>query len=226
MIYDKAYYITVNDKNFEKRQKLMDEQIKKYNLLINKYYGVNKDKINLKNLFNNKFLLNINNINNKDLGSLACYLSHIFLYIKIYKENKDNNKEVFLILEDDCVILSNFNKNLELYYKYVPENWDMIWLGFNNFYGTLINKYVGIPKLKSSVEFNLQHHCYLLKKKSIPKLLNILIPIYITKYKTQDNCLKQNFDKFNAYFISKKLAIQNININSTRTNNINGQLVI
>ena len=165
MIFDKTYYITVNHKKFEKRQELMDEQIKKYNLNINKYYGVNKDKIDLKNLYNNKFLLNINNINKKDLGSLACYLSHIFLYIKIYKENKDNNKEVFLIFEDDCIILPNFEKKLEFFYKYIPKNWDMVWLGYNNFSGIPINKYVGKPKNKSGFGYNSQHHCYLLKKK-------------------------------------------------------------
>ena len=115
MTFDKAYYITVNDKKFEKRQELMDKQIKKYNLDINKYYGVNKNKIHFKSLLDNKFLINMKNIRKSRLGNFACCLSHIFLYIKIYKENKDNNKEVFLILEDDCIILPNFEKKLEFF---------------------------------------------------------------------------------------------------------------
>ena len=221
MTFDEAYYITVNDKKFEKRQELMDKQIKKYNLDINKYYGVNKNKIHFKNILKHKVLLNMNNVK-KNLGSLACYLSHIFLYLKIYKENKNNNKQVFLILEDDCIILPNFKKKLEFFYKYIPKNWDMVWLGYNHFSGKPINKYVGKPKNKSGIGYNSQHHCYLLKKKSIPKILKILLPINFKKFISQDNYLRNNFDKFNAYFVSQRLAFQNMKMISTRTGKKNG----
>jgi GR25 family glycosyltransferase involved in LPS biosynthesis len=221
MVYNKAYYITVNE--FKDRQKLMELQFEKYNLNVTKFVGINKNKIDFNKLIQSKLLYNKNSIHPNKIGTLACCLSHLFLYIKIYKENKDNDKEVFLIFEDDCIISPQFDERLEQMYKYVPDNWDMIWLGWKRFLGKVINKYVGIPKNKPGLGYNSQHHCYLIKKSSIPKFIKLLTPVdFLYNSKTKDNHIRNNFDKFNAYFLSERLAFQNMNIKSMRTGGNNG----
>ena len=212
MHIDGSYYITVRE--FKKRQYLMDKQIKKYNLNITKFFGVNKKYINNNYLFNNRLIKRP--IKYKEIGSVACLVSHINLYKKIYNENKDNDKEIFLILEDDAVLCPNFLQKLNFYYDFIPDNWDMVWLGYNKLKGDLINKYIMKPKNNPGVGYNAQHHCYLIKKSSIPKILNILIPIYyISKY-TKDGYLRLNFHRFNAYFVIDKLSKQNLQLESKR----------
>ena len=132
------------------------------------------------------------------------------------EENKDNDKEIFLIFEDDIKLLPNLKKNILLHTKYVPNDWDMIWLGHNKLVGTSINKWVVKPINNAGRGKNAEHHCYLIKKSSINKILNILLPMnYINKL-TKDTFIRKNFHRFNAYFIRKKLALQNKNFKSKR----------
>lgn len=221
MIYEKGYYITV--KEFKMRQLFMEKQINKYDLNINKFEGINKYKINLNKLVKTGLIKHPFNIRKHRLGTLACCLSHVLLYMKIYNENKDNDKEIFLILEDDAFILPDFKKKLEFYYKYIPKNWDMVWLGYNKFLGKQINKYVGVPTNNPPGGVNACHHCYLIKKSSIQKILKILVPLNYISSMTKDLYIRKNFDKFNAYFIlNDRLAIQNTKFISTRTGGVNG----
>ena len=160
-------------------------------------------------------------ISKEKLGSLSCALSHILLYKKILKENKDNDKNIFLIFEDDAVILPKFKEKLFFYITKAPKDWDMIWLGYNKVYGKLVNKYFYKPFNKMN-RFNSCHHCYLIKKSSIQKILKILVPLNYISSMTKDKYIKQNFDKFNAYFINNKMAVQNMNFISKRTGKKNG----
>ena len=204
-IYDSVHCITVD--RFKDRQIYMKKQFKNQNLYFKFHYGQDKYKINnnINYLINNNYinkdfyLKNKNKINN---GSLACSISHCMLYKKLLNVNGDK----FLIFEDDCEILLEFHKKLIKYYKYVPKDWDMIWLGYNNLKGKKINKYVLKPQNNPGIGFNAQHHCYLIKKTSINKILNILLPI--KKFQPKDSILRNNFNKFNAYFIIPKFAIQ------------------
>nr|QDY51825.1 glycosyltransferase family 25 [Mimiviridae sp. ChoanoV1] len=206
-IYDSAYYITLP--RLKERQKYMINQFKKNNLFVNKYLGQDKLilKENISKLLKEKYIDKDFYFNNKDKvdknGSIACFISHCSLWKKL----KDKPGEVFLIFEDDCKILPNFSNNVNKMIKYVPNDWDMIWLGHGKLKGNFINNNVLVPENNPGLKFNSLHHCYLIKKNSIDKLLKILLPI--DSFTPKDCKIRKNFDKFNAYFIKNSFAIQN-----------------
>lgn len=221
IINNNSYYITVD--KYKKRQLFMEKQLKKYKMNVKKFLGVDKDTIQMNYFIKNGYIKLPFKISKEKLGSLSCALSHILLYKKILKENKDNDKNIFLIFEDDAIILPKFKEKLFFYITKAPKDWDMIWLGYNKVYGKLVNKYFYKPFNKMN-RFNSCHHCYLVKKSSIEKILNILVPLnYIQNiYSAHDICLRNNFHKFNAYFINNKMAVQNMNFISKRTGKKNG----
>ena len=137
---------------------------------------------------------------------MACLISHTNLYKYI---KKNFNYGIFLIFEDDCKILGNFSYKLNLYLSTLPKDWDMCWLGYNKIKGKKFNKYWYKPKKGPLWGYNSQHHCYLINYNGIDKILNILLPIY-KNFNTKDTILRLNFDKFNAYFLKEKLAIQDM----------------
>ena len=51
-------------------------------------------------------------IKQKKKVHLACLLSHNYLWKDLYKNNKNTDK-FFLIFEDDCKILPDFNTKLQ-----------------------------------------------------------------------------------------------------------------
>ena len=118
----------------------------------------------------------------------------------------DEEGEVFLIFEDDCRILDKFKENVKKYEDYFPEDWDMLWLGHGKLKGKNINEFILKPENNPGSGYNALHHCYLIKKSSIKKILDILLPA--KNFKSKDTILRSNFDKFNAYFLIPNLATQ------------------
>jgi GR25 family glycosyltransferase involved in LPS biosynthesis len=205
-IWDGAYYITLP--RLKERQKYMINQFKKNNLFVNKYLGQDKLilKENIPKLLEEGYIDKGFYLNNTEKveknGSIACFISHCSLWKKL----KNEPGEVFLIFEDDCMVLPNFTNNVNKMIKYVQKDWDMIWLGHGKLKGKLINNNILVPENNPGPKFNSLHHCYLIKKSSIDKLLKILLPI--DSFTPKDCKIRKNFDKFNAYFIKKSLAIQ------------------
>ena len=205
--WDSAYYITIS--RLKDRQKYMEKQFLNQELTVNKHLG--QDKLILKEnipklieegYIDKEFYLN-NKSGFKNNGSVACFISHCSLWKKL----KNIPGEVFLIFEDDCKILPNFKNNVNEIYKDIPKDWDMIWLGHNKLVGEYIkNGNILIPKNNPGLGKNALHHCYMIKKSSIDKLLNILLPI--NSFLPKDSKIRKNFDKFNAYFVKQNLAIQ------------------
>ena len=221
-----GYYI--NLKKSTRRNNYMIKQIKnqKINLLRFEGYDLKENtdaKLNI--LISNKIIKDKKYITEKNkIGSVASLLAHTTLweYLLINNNNNNNNKS-FLILEDDCKLCDNFNEEINFAINKAPEDWDMLWFGYNNIKGSKISEYYYKPDMGYNKGYNTQHHCYLIKVSSINKLINILIPLP-KKFKNKDTHLRENFDKFNAYFYFKKLGIQDIKEfpKSLRTNNLNG----
>ena len=209
IVFDSIHYITIS--RLKDRQKYMEKQFKNQDLAVKKHLGQDKYKLkeNINNLIKEGYIDNTFYLNNKTKveknGSIACFISHCSLWKKL----KNEPGEVFLILEDDCMVLPNFKNNLNNVYTDIPTDWDMIWLGHNKLKGEYINKNILVPQNNPGVGYNAQHHCYLIKKSSINKLLGILLPI--NSFLTKDNKIRNNFDKFNAYFVKNNLAIQDRN---------------
>ena len=209
--WDKAYYLTID--RLKERQQSVEQECINNHIEVVKYIGVDKNHINktfLRGLLQKKmitpkvyYLYTTTHLNR--LGSLACLLTHVSLWIKL----KSEVGEAFLIFEDDVKILPEFKIKLNRYYTHVPSDWDIIWGGYNHLWGKGINEYIVKPYRNTRYGYNTQQHCYLIKKASIDKMINILLPknnVY-----SKDGNLRENFHKFNAYFIIDKLAIQNIN---------------
>ena len=186
----------------------MEEQFKNIGIIAEKHLGQDKYKIaeNIENILNEGYIDRSFYLNNKKKvevnGSIACFISHCSLWKKL--KNQPGN--IFLIFEDDCHILPSFNTKLNNIYSDIPEDWDMIWLGHGKLKGKYINDNVLIPDNNPGIGKNAQHHCYMIKKSSIDKLLNILLPI--DSFLPKDSKIRRNFDKFNAYFVKEKLAVQ------------------
>ena len=207
----------------KEREDYMKNQFIKNNINCNRFPGFNKK------LLTQEMILNLkeNNIIEKNFnppsnqyGSICCLLAHTNLYKHIQHNYK---KGIFLIFEDDCKILPNFNEKLNKYIKTLPQNWDMAWLGYNDIKGDKINEDWYKPFKGRLWGYNSQHHCYLIKYKCIPKILKILFPIK-QNFNTKDTVLRENFDKFNAYFLKERLATQDIDKfpKSERTGRKNG----
>ena len=205
LFWDEVYLLNIP--RLQKRRNYMMEQFKKNNINAKIHYGVDKKNIDM------DFLLNlkkegkvtdeyIESIKRKKKGSLACLLTHVSLWEKLRSSDKNN----FLIFEDDCYLKNNFINLARDNLKYVPDDWDMIWLGHGKLKGEKINERVLVPENNPGIGKNALHHCYMIKKTSIPKFLKIFYPM--KKNLPKDSIIRKNFDKFNAYFIINSLASQ------------------
>ena len=187
------------------RKNYMEQQFKNNNLNCKRFSAFDKKNIDYNFLLNLKknSKLEVIKSNEKKEGSIACLLSHTYLWDKIFKLKGDT----FLIFEDDCKILPNFNKKLNHYLERLPQKWDLIWLGYNNIKGKRFDNNFFIPKQGFYIGHNSQQHCYLINRKSIPKIKNVLFPIP-KNFKNKDQIFRLNFDKLDAFFLNERLAIQ------------------
>ena len=216
-----AYFINLDRQ--EDRRIYMEKQFKDNNINCKKFSAFDKkllDENKINEMKKNNILDNNHNLKENKLGSVACLVSHTELYKKIYKEYDGG---IFLIFEDDCKILPDFNKKLDYYLARLPKDWDMIWLGYNKIKGKKYDDNFYIPKQGYHVGCNSQHHCYLLNYDFIPKIIKILLPIK-SNFRNKDQILRYNFDKFKAFFLKERLAVQDMEEfpTSERTGGKNG----
>ena len=100
-------------------------------------------------------------------------------------------------------------------YKYMPEDFDYINLGIGKRReGKEFNDKLLIPIKKNQKGVNAGLFGYIIKRKNIYKLLNIIKPINDNIY--IDTVLRKNFDKLNVYFVKKNIIGHNFNIKSVR----------
>ena len=194
---------------YKEREDYMKNQFIKNNISCNRFPGFNKKLLTQETILNlkeNNIIEKNFNPPNHQYGSICCLLAHTNLYKHIQK-NYENG--TFLIFEDDCKILPNFNQKLDKYIKTLPKNWEMAWLGYNNIKGKKINEDWYKPTQGFFVGYNSQHHSYLINYECIPKILKILFPIN-NRFVNKDMIFRKNFNKFNAYFLKERLAIQDI----------------
>lgn len=97
-------------------------------------------------------------------------LALVLTNIKIIEKSIKNNYNSILILEDDVEFTSQV-KNMDLYFKSLPENWDMLYFGGNH------NTHVGSkpPKIINDKVCKLHNtystHCVAINKKAFDKVL-------------------------------------------------------
>jgi GR25 family glycosyltransferase involved in LPS biosynthesis len=146
---------------------------------------------------------------NYQSGVIGCALSHI----KLWKELLINDKiEYFIVLEDDISIVTNFQDKWNDVYSYLPNNWDLVYLGFNDdkyypkdiYFNQYLKKMVGTTN-----RFNGGGtYGYCISKDGAKKLLEfvnkngIKVPI--------DHFMIDNFDNLDVYITQPHLVFSKV----------------
>ena len=144
--FDKIYIVHL--KRLVDRKKLIEHQLSKFNIDKSKVVIVDAvDKLNLNPdelkkeekwaYPGNTFWCNNVIINDRgdkcwcegkghplNRGQFACQLSHI----KVYEEIVKNKVERALVLEDDFFFNDNIHEQIDEYFKYVPQDWELLYL--------------------------------------------------------------------------------------------------
>tara|TARA_B100001093_G_scaffold243566_1_gene233328 strand:+ start:532 stop:1317 length:786 start_codon:yes stop_codon:yes gene_type:complete len=199
----------INLERSKRRMVDISNQCEKAGLKFQRWNAYDGSKLDLNYLKRQRL---ISNDNKMRLGSLGCGLSHISLWKNTLKNTDHEN---LLVFEDDCIIPPDFKKKLNMYMKQVPKNWDIVYLGGSNIYGKRISKNVLIPKTvkNSRASFNTGTYCMLIKRRTLPLLLEKNIPIS----NNIDQAIKNKvFKHINVYYLYPPLVTHNNEIESDR----------
>ena len=103
-------------------------------------------------------------------NEIGCAFSHIGVWKHIIK----NNYKTALIFEDDIISKTDMFKTLKQTWKYLPKNWDVLYLGKIDsmpYRKKIINKYFEHPGRPTCM------HAYCIKKSSAIELLKKCLPL-------------------------------------------------
>ncbi len=131
-------------------------------------------------------------------------IANAITHIKIYKYIIDNNIEIALILEDDCILYDNFKKNLLKYIEQLPKNFDTCFIG-DAFGWTVDNYRTGFfgQQNKNIIREDLNIYpmkcghtadAYIISLEGAKKIYNSILPF----------CLPIDFE-FNHIFITENV---------------------
>lgn len=140
-LFQKVFVITVGLPN--ERYEYISSYLKKLNIQYEIRVSVNKNFFELKHHGDH-------NINQSEQSLSSQYAS-------IFYENYYQNIDSFVILEDDNSFCDDFESKFECFFKYVPNDWDVIHLGDYNDESNIkkesVNKYVDRLYLKYTTSF-------------------------------------------------------------------------
>ena len=90
--------------------------------------------------------------------------------LKLYKKLSQTDGDIFLVLEDDIIVIDNIN--LEDIISKAPKDWDVIYLGGVNHHNE--HPPVIIDEMFYKAKFTFNAHALLIKKSFIPNIINEL----------------------------------------------------
>lgn len=205
--FDEAYFINLKDhtkrlKNFKNRSKSANlGNIVRFDAVDTRdgKYEDYKDYINENTLKRLRTTVNKGiRKSHEDLqpGAVGCYLSHLFLYEKALKLGK----KVIFVMEDDVDFVADFAKNFKECMKMVPDDFDILLLGWYNQGPTRV-----FNKFWVKVSRFFQTHAYIITKKGMEKVLRFTN----NSIRMQIDALLSRFShKLNIYGLQKPLARQ------------------
>lgn len=156
-----------------------------------------KKQFNLYNINVNRFsaIESENGKNGLLKGEIGCMKSH---YEIIKKASEENLKNVF-ILEDDAVLVDNFNEVFDKMINQVPDDWDFIYLGGNHV--------GGLDKISDNIykmKFTYTTHAIGIKN----TMFNSIIETLKKEEKQVDVYYAMMMQYCNAYVIKPHLSYQ------------------
>jgi len=195
---DKVYLINLDTSS--DRLENINKQNKFLKLNIIRHVAVYGKDINKKGLIEGGILSKDSKLTD---GQIGCYLSHI----EVLKKASDENHNIIMILEDDIIFGESFKEKLNKYYKEVPNEWDIIYLGGSRLKGKKISKHVvkGVYEKNIDGGYNMGTFAMMISKKGIKKLLSLLYPI---RYAIDTTIAKNNKD-LNIYMLNPSIITHN-----------------
>jgi glycosyl transferase family 25 len=194
---DNVYVINM-DKD-KQRLELITKECQKFNIKFERFTGIDATMLTKKE--KSKYITDYCN-NFCPNSIIGCAISHI----KIYEDIINKGYKNALILEDDIYIDDDFYDILNKAFEELPDNYDILYLGFLNFinYKENNNKFknIYIPKIP------LGTHAYIISNKGCKKLFK-----YLTKniFFHIDWIINFNMNKLNVYTTKKKIIYQTWN---------------
>jgi len=211
MNYDKAYLISLERspgrrKNFYRYARKADLNVEWFPAL----YGLDVDTEDYqkRGYLSEDFQLRL-------AGSLGTLLSHVHVWEKVAA---DPQCDVGLVFEDDAVFGRRFRKDLAAIDEAnIPDDWDMLWLGWHKLDCDPVNEVVGSPRKTEGKSVNSGHFAYMIKSSSVEKMKALLLPY--DNRRSKDVLLRKHFNAFRAYFLLEKIVkTPRIGFDSVRKN--------
>jgi GR25 family glycosyltransferase involved in LPS biosynthesis len=123
------------------------------------------------------------------------------LWEKISKSTEEDITNV--ILEDDVKFDVLFEQRINFFISKLPNDWDVLYLGRKYLSGKIVNKYFVKGDKTDRKGYNVSSYGYVVRKRGCKKLLKIAYPLSNIE---QDLTLRQNLDKYNAYFLREPIV--------------------
>eukprot|EP00300_Choanocystis_sp_HF-7_P033158 c45453_g1_i1.p1 GENE.c45453_g1_i1~~c45453_g1_i1.p1 ORF type:complete len:289 (-),score=37.19 c45453_g1_i1:49-915(-) len=144
---------------------------------------------------------------------LSVFLSHMTLYEQIYEDNSEDDSAAVLVLEDDCKLCENFNFRLAMALRALPEDWELVRLGFFGLSrpedqireGVFATKQPYWQENATDVFYG-GSHAVLLRVKFLPHILEVLKAKPLTD---MDNLLTA-FPDIRAYAFGKDFSLVSV----------------
>ena len=185
------------------RLELITKQCQREGLNCHRFSAVNGKKLDVKNM---------DIVENKkiDKGAIGCSLSHINLWKKVEKKGD----EMFIVLEDDCIIEKGFKNKLATILKEAPKDWDIMYLGGSNLKGKKVSPHLIEPiKVSKKSTHNTGTYAMLIRRKCLRSLIENNLPI---RDKIDQNLKNNMYDKLGVYFVVPPLVKHNNELDSMR----------
>jgi GR25 family glycosyltransferase involved in LPS biosynthesis len=209
--YTTIPFYVINLDSSVKRLKSMEEQCQLANINMVRFPAVNGSLLKLDDI---KERVSKNSYMYKNIernkGELGCALSHM----NIWRDNSMGTiatNDMFIVVEDDVIIPTNFQEKLKKYMDNAPPDWDVIYLGGSNIRGSKVNDSFIRPKL--GMKGNLGTYAMLVNRDGCTKLIAQTTPLR----KSIDHQLKEEFNKsLKVYYVNPPLITHNNNLDSDR----------
>lgn len=133
--------------------------------------------------------------------------------IKIFEKSIEENYETICIIEDDCMFLDEIN-NVEYYYNYLPQDWDMLYYGCNhNYHAPNFPRPIMINEHVLKLQHSHSAHFVVIKKTMYEKIKSFICnfhgPLDVMYVKFQ---LENNVYSFNPNLTTQKPGFSDIEL--------------
>lgn len=168
----------------------------KQSIAIKRFPAINGKKLDINSLLKNKIISTKLKRNHPTSfqGSVGCYLSHLNLWKKFNKLSID----YFIVIEDDIILEKQFMNLFYMKLKYVPDDWDILYLGATRACGKKINSHVLKVNYRKCKNDNGGLFGYVIRKKALPYIINFCSK---TIDKMIDHKLRDAFPNLNVYHL-------------------------